>query len=83
MKRWMIAAALGLAVAGGIVTPGAARASSAAWYQVYQSGVSGSFYSIAAVSNSNIWAVGPTETSAGKTSYRSYSPRVIERAVVF
>jgi hypothetical protein len=72
LKRWIVVAALGLAVAGGIVTPGAARASSAAWYQVYQPDVSGSFDSIAAVSGSNVWAVGPTYTTAGKTIYTPF-----------
>jgi hypothetical protein len=68
----MAVAALGLAAVGGIVTPGAARASSSAWYQVYQSGFSGSFYQTAAISESNIWAVGDTYTKAGKTSYQPF-----------
>jgi len=41
MKRWVVCAALGLAALGGIVAPGTAGASSAAWYQVYQARVSG------------------------------------------
>jgi hypothetical protein len=61
----MVVAALGLAAAGGIVAPGTARASSAAWYQVYQSGFSGSFFDIAAISQNNVWAVGETDTKAG------------------
>lgn len=76
MKRWMVAAAVGLATvlaaAGGIVMPGAARASSTEWYQVYQSGFSGSFFGIAALSKSNIWAVGPTDTAAGKPVYTPF-----------
>ena len=72
MKRLMIAAAVGLAAAGGIVTPGAAQASSNAWYQVYQAGVSGSFNQAAAISTNNIWAVGDTYTTAGKTIYRPF-----------
>jgi hypothetical protein len=32
VKRWMIPAALGLAAAGGIVTPGTAQATSSAWH---------------------------------------------------
>lgn len=58
MKRWMIMAAMGLAAAAGIALPGTARASSTAWYQVYQSGFPGGFSSVAALSTSNIWAVG-------------------------
>ena len=72
VKRWIVVAALALAVAGGIVTPGAARASSTAWYQVYQSRASGSFYDIAAISKTNIWAVGHTYTTAGKAIYRPF-----------
>jgi hypothetical protein len=72
MKRWMVCAALGLAAAGGIVAPGTATASSAAWYQVYQARVSGSFNQTAAISKNNIWAVGDTYTAAGKTIYRPF-----------
>jgi hypothetical protein len=68
----MVAAALGLAAAGGIVTPGAARASSTAWYQVYQADVSGSFFQTAAISRTNIWAVGDTYTRAGMKIYRPF-----------
>src|SRR6266481_5448436 len=63
VRRWIVAAALGLAAAGGIVTTGTARASSTAWYQVYQPRVPGFFYDIAAISKSNIWAVGHTDTT--------------------
>jgi hypothetical protein len=72
VKRWMVAAAVGLAAVGGMVMPGTARASSAAWYQVYQSGFSGSFFSTAALSKSNIWAVGPTYTTTGKNVYTPF-----------
>ena len=72
MKRWLVAAALGLATVGGIVTPGTAVASSAAWYQVYQSSASGSFSDVAAISTTNIWAVGRTQTLAGKTVYAPF-----------
>jgi len=72
VKRWMVAAALGLAAAGGIVTPGTAQASSSAWYQVYQADVSGSFYQAAAISKNNIWAVGDTFTTTGKTIYQPF-----------
>lgn len=73
MKRWMVGAALvAAAVAAGIVTPGTAQASSAAWYQVYQASVSGSFNQTAAIGKNNIWAVGDTYTTAGKTIYRPF-----------
>jgi hypothetical protein len=71
VKRWMVVAALGLAAVGGIVTPGAARASSSAWYQVYQAGFSGGFGQVAALSKSNIWAVGDN-SKAGKTVYQPF-----------
>ncbi|MCW2934117.1 MAG: hypothetical protein JWM19_5079 [Actinomycetia bacterium] len=71
MKRWMVVAALGLAAVGGIVTPGAARASSSSWYQVYQSGFAGGFDQVAAISKSNIWAVGDI-SKAGKTVYQPF-----------
>jgi hypothetical protein len=69
MKRWLAAAAIGLAAVSGIVAPATAQASSTAWYQVYQSRSSGFFEQIAALSSTNIWAVGQT-TKAGKTTYR-------------
>jgi hypothetical protein len=72
MKRWIAVAALGLAAAGGMVTPGAARASSTAWYQVYQANTSGQFTRIAAVTKNNIWAVGDTNTIGGNTSYQPF-----------
>jgi hypothetical protein len=72
VRRWMAAAALGLAAAGGIVTPGTAQASSSAWYRVYQANVSGSFSRVAAISKNNIWAVGDTSTTAGKTIYQPF-----------
>jgi len=72
VKRWIVAAALGLATAGGIVTPGTAQASSGAWYRVYQADVPGSFNQTAAISKTNIWAVGDTYTTAGKTIYQPF-----------
>ena len=72
MKRWMVITALGLAAAGGIVTPGAAQASSSEWFQVYQADVSGSFFQTAAISKTDIWAVGDTFTRAGKSIYRPF-----------
>jgi len=52
--------------------PGTARASSAAWYQAYQSGFSGGFDDIAAIAKNNIWAVGDTSTASGKTVYTPF-----------
>ena len=72
MKRWMIVAAMGLAAVTGIATSGTARASSPAWYQVYQSGFSGNFDQIAAISPSNIWAVGTADNAAGKFVYQPF-----------
>ncbi|HEY7264049.1 MAG TPA: hypothetical protein VH589_21520 [Trebonia sp.] len=72
MKRWVFAAALGLAAAGGIVAPGVSQASSTAWYQVYQPNVSGSFYQTAAITKNNIWAVGPNYTRAGHLIYQPF-----------
>lgn len=76
MKRWMVAATVGLATvlaaAGGIVMSGTARASSTAWYRVYQSGISGNFYDIEAISKVNIWAVGRTSNAAGKPVYTPF-----------
>ncbi|MCW2936355.1 MAG: hypothetical protein JWM19_7317 [Actinomycetia bacterium] len=72
MKRWMAVAALGLAAVGGIVTPGTARASSSAWNQVYQSGLTGSFSQTAALSKSNIWSVGDLYTKANNAIYQPF-----------
>jgi hypothetical protein len=66
VKRWIVVAALAVTAAGGIVTPGAARASSTAWYEAYQSGFTGWVNDIAAISKNNAWAVGETYTKAGK-----------------
>jgi hypothetical protein len=70
VKRWMIAAAVGLAATGAVVTPGTAEASSTAWRQVYQANVFGSFEQIAAISSHNIWAVGDTSTKAGNIVFQ-------------
>ncbi len=72
MKRWMIAAAVGLAAAGGVVMPGTAQASSRAWYPVYHANVIGSFNQTAAISKNNIWAVGDTFSKAGKEVYQPF-----------
>jgi hypothetical protein len=55
-----------------MVAPGAARASSSMWYQAFQADVSGSFSQTAAVSKTNIWAVGDIRTAAGKIIYRPF-----------
>lgn len=70
MKRWMVVAAMGMAVGGGIVAPAPAQASSAAWYQVFQARSSGFTSQVAAVSRTNIWAVASTFTTTGNTIYR-------------
>lgn len=72
MKRWVVAGVMALAAGSGIVTPGVARAGSSAWYQVYQSTATGSFFRVAAVSASDIWAVGDTYTAAGHTIYQPF-----------
>jgi hypothetical protein len=72
VKRWMAAATVGLAAAGGVVMPGTAQASSGAWRQVYQADASGSFDQTAAISRSDIWSVGDTSTTAGKTVYQPF-----------
>jgi hypothetical protein len=72
MKRWMVAAATGLAAVCGVVTPGTARAGSGQWYQAYQSGYSGSFYNIAAISGNDTWAVGDLFNSKGNTIYQPF-----------
>jgi hypothetical protein len=78
VKRRVVVAAIGLAAASGILTAGAgvgagtAQASSAAWYQVYQARSFGFFDQVAAISRTNIWAVGPAYTKAGKIIYRPF-----------
>ncbi len=72
MKRRVVVAAMGLAAASGIFTAGTAQASSAVWYQVYQAQSFGFFNQVAAISRTNIWAVGPAHTSTGKIIYRPF-----------
>ena len=72
MKRWIVVAAMGLTAVSGIATSGTARASSTAWYQVYQSGSTGVFNPFAALSKSNIWAVADTYTAKGQTVYQPF-----------
>jgi hypothetical protein len=70
MKRWMVGAATVLAAVGGLAAPGLARASSDAWYKTYQAKTPGVFWDVAAVSKTNIWAVG--DLSGKKGSYRPF-----------
>jgi len=58
MKRWMAWAVAVLAPVAGLAASGPAGASSSAWYQVLQVNRAGGFSQIAAVSETNIWAVG-------------------------
>lgn len=79
MKRWMAAAAavlagaLGVTWATGAAGPGQARAADATgWTRVFQSPSSGAFFSIAAISKSNVWAVGDEFTKGGSTIYKPF-----------
>jgi hypothetical protein len=72
MKRWMAGAVTVLAAVGGLAAPGLARASSGAWYQTYRVNTSGSFSEIAAISKTNIWAVGDRWDKKGNTIYRPF-----------
>ncbi|HYK27361.1 MAG TPA: hypothetical protein VEV61_05285 [Streptosporangiaceae bacterium] len=58
MKRWMAGAVAVLAAVAGLAASGPVSASSNGWYQVLQVNRSGSFSEIAALSKTNIWAVG-------------------------
>jgi hypothetical protein len=70
MKRWMGAALAALAASAGFAASGPASASSSAWYRVYQASTAGTFSDIAAVSNTNIWAVGEPWDSKGRFTFR-------------
>jgi hypothetical protein len=70
MNRWIAGAVAVLAAAGGFAAPGLARASSAAWYKTYQVNISGSFSEVAAISETNIWAVGDRFDKKGNPIYR-------------
>jgi hypothetical protein len=72
MKRWLAGAVTVLAVAGGLAAAGPAMASSGAWYQTYQVNRSGSFYEIAAISKTDIWAVGDLFGKKGNTIYQPF-----------
>jgi hypothetical protein len=64
MKRWRAVTAAVLAAgiaitAAGVATPGTARASTpGSWYRIFHSSFTGSFEDIAAISKTNVWAVG-------------------------
>jgi hypothetical protein len=61
MKRSMAvtAAVLAATAAAGVATPGTARASTpGSWYRIFYSSFTGSFQDIAAISKTNVWAVG-------------------------
>lgn len=68
----MAAAAAVLAATAGLATAGPATASSSSWYQVLQVNRSGSFFDVAAVSKTNIWAVGPVWDSKGGSLYQPF-----------
>jgi hypothetical protein len=75
VKRWMagaVAVLAAAAAAGGLAVSGPARASSGAWYQAYQVNTYGSFSDIAAVSKTNIWAVGDLYGKKGNTIYQPF-----------
>jgi hypothetical protein len=72
MKRWMAGAVTVLAVVAGLAASGPATASSSAWYQTYQVSRSGSFSQIAAISRTNIWAVGDLWGKKGNTIYQPF-----------
>ncbi len=75
MKRWLAAAAAVLAGATGVTSaaaPGTARASTAlTWNRVYQASSTGSFFSIAAISERNVWAVGEL-SQGGRALYKPF-----------
>jgi hypothetical protein len=73
MKRWMAAAAAVLAGMIGVAAPGTARAAAApGWIRVFQSPLSGSFFSIAAIGQRNIWAAGDEFTPSGNLVYKPF-----------
>ena len=72
MKRWMAGAVTVLAAAAGLAASGPARASSSAWYQTFQVSRSGNFSQIAAISQTNIWAVGDLRGKKGNTIYQPF-----------
>jgi hypothetical protein len=70
MKRWVAGAVAVLAAVGGLAASGSARASSDAWYEVYQANTRGSFMSVAAISKTNMWVVGEAWNKKGAFVYR-------------
>jgi hypothetical protein len=71
MKRWMAGAAAALAAVTGLAAAGPAQASTA-WYQTFQVNRRGSFDGIAAISPTNIWAVGDLWGKKGNTIYQPF-----------
>jgi hypothetical protein len=67
VKRWIGLAAAALAPMFGLTTPGTAMASSGVWYQTYQVNTAGLFSDIAAISKTNVWAVGDLFDNRGNT----------------
>jgi|SRR5215469_9814602 len=72
MKRLVAGALTVLAVVGGLAAAGPARASSSAWYQTLQVNRSGTFSDIAAISKTNIWAVGDLFGKKDRTIYQPF-----------
>jgi hypothetical protein len=68
----MASAVTALAAVAALAVPGPATASSSAWYQTFQVNRSGSFSEIAAISKTNIWAVGDLWAKNGKTVYQPF-----------
>jgi len=71
LKRWIGVSAAALAAMCAMATLGTAQASSRHWYQVYQANVPGGFFDIAAISKTDVWAVG-TLFKGSKTVYRPF-----------
>jgi hypothetical protein len=72
VKRWMAGAVTVLAAVAGLAASGPARASSSAWYQTLQVNRSGSFSQIAAISKTNIWAVGDLWDKKGNIIHQPF-----------
>ena len=72
MKRWMAGAVTVLAAVAGLAASGPARASSSAWYQTLQVNRSGRFAEIAAISKTNIWAVGELWGKKGNAIFQPF-----------
>lgn len=67
-----LAGAIGVAGSAGAAAPGTARASTVlTWNRVYQASSAGSFFSLAAISARNVWAVGELD-QGGKALYKPF-----------